>query len=49
MKRDKILKEKDRVQKEMWKEAGRNISSYLQLVHEKAKELRRAGLKLRYV
>lgn len=45
---EKILKEKDRVQEELWKEAGRGIRAYTKLVHKKAEELKRSGTKLKY-
>jgi hypothetical protein len=40
MERDKILKEKDRVQKRLWKEAKRSSSGYAALVHRKAQKVR---------
>ncbi len=43
MTRDKILKEKDRVQKRMWKEAGETVSGYMELVHKRAKRIRKSG------
>ena len=49
MKRDKVLLEKDRVQKELWAQAGRTAKGYLALIQKKAQELRRTGLKIRYV
>ena len=48
MKRDQLLREKDRVQQRMWEEAGKDVSAYVALVHRKAMEMRRSGLKLRY-
>lgn len=48
MKRDKILVDKDRVQKKLWEEAGSTVAGYVALVHRKADALRRAGLKIRY-
>lgn len=43
--RDKILREKDRVQKQLWKEAGETSSGYVALVHERAKAIKSAGSK----
>ena len=48
MPRDKILLEKDRVQKKLWRDGGRTVSGYMALIHKKAKELRKSGLKLKY-
>jgi len=48
MNRDRVLLEKDRVQKKLWQEAGRNVSGYLALIHLEALKLRRSGLKIRY-
>jgi hypothetical protein len=47
--RDRILREKDRVQKELWREAGGDSVAYASLVHDRARLLRKDGLKLRYV
>jgi hypothetical protein len=47
--RDRILREKDRVQKELWREAGGDSVAYASLVHDRARLLRQDGLKLRYV
>jgi hypothetical protein len=41
--RDKILREKDRVQKQMWREAGGSASVYVELVHKRAQEIKRAS------
>ena len=49
MKRDRILREKDRVQKQLWRDAGKDTAAYVALVHERARELRKAGVKLRYI
>lgn len=43
MTRDKILKEKDRVQKRMWKEAGETVSGYMELVHKRAKRIKKSS------
>ena len=43
MTRDKILREKDRVQKQMWKEGGGSASGYVALIHKKAREIKRAS------
>ena len=48
MKRDKILIEKDRVQKKLWAEAGKTVSGYLALIEKKADILRRSGLRIRH-
>jgi len=48
MKRDKVLVEKDRVQKKLWDEAGQTVAGYIHLIQLKAAALRRAGLKIRY-
>jgi hypothetical protein len=48
MMRDSVLLEKDRVQKMLWIEAGRDMRKYVELIHKKAKELQRAGMKLKY-
>ena len=48
MARDKILLEKDRVQKKLWQAGGKSISGYIELVHQKAKELQQVGAKLKY-
>jgi hypothetical protein len=47
--RDHILREKDRVQKRLWREAGKDTAAYVALVHDRARELRKSGVKLRYV
>ena len=47
--RDRILREKDRVQKKLWREAGGDTVAYASLVHDRARLLRLEGLKLRYV
>ena len=49
MMRDRILQEKDRVQKKLWREAGKDTAAYVLLVHERARELGQSGVKLRYV
>ena len=49
MMRDHILKEKDRVQKMLWREAGKDTAAYVSLVYERARELGKSGVKLRYV
>jgi hypothetical protein len=46
--RDRLLVEKDRVQKLLWKRAGKDASVYVRLIHEMAKELQRTGMKIRY-
>lgn len=43
MKRDKILLEKDRVQKQLWKEAGETAYGYVALIHKRAREIKRTG------
>jgi hypothetical protein len=47
MKRDEILRKKDEVQKRLWAQGGKSTSGYVSLVHEKAEELRRIGVKLK--
>jgi hypothetical protein len=39
MKRDKILVEKDRVQKKLWQEAEREAVAYASLIHKKASKI----------
>lgn len=41
MQRDELLVEKDKVQKKLWCEAGRDASAYAALIHEKAKKFQR--------
>lgn len=42
MERDKILKDKDRVQQQLWKEAKKSSSGYAALIHKKAQKVREA-------
>ena len=48
MKRDKVLVEKDRIQRRLWEESGRTVAGYIALLHRKAEAIRSSGLKLRY-
>jgi len=47
--RDRILREKDRVQRQLWRESGGDTAGYVSLVHDRARKLRQSGIKLRYV
>jgi hypothetical protein len=39
MTRDKLLLQKDAVQRKLWKEAGQSVSQYVSLIHERASKL----------
>ena len=43
--RDKLLREKDRVQKRLWKESGKTGIEYVALIHKKALNLRATNSK----
>ena len=43
--RDKLLIEKDRVQKRLWKESGKTGIEYVELIHKKALSLRETNSK----
>ena len=39
MKRDKILREKDRVQRKLWHEAEKTSLNYASVIHQKAQKI----------
>jgi len=39
MERDKILKEKDKIQQQLWNEAKKSTTGYAALVHTKAQKV----------